>query len=716
MRATREREGHHPWRAVVHRWGRGIGFLLLLSTSLGSLGCEGGPIGERGRVEVLPHGEFFRTAEMDRPRYEHVAVELEDGTVIVAGGTDERLFTSIDTCEIFDQTLLVEPEPPSKSGGWLDTDFEGEQLRLNEGGRVYHTATKIEEGNVMVLGGAQDGIQGDVFDKAEIFDRSTRTWATVGASMVKPRFHCAVSAVSQGELLVFGGQIHMNVTVVDPNYPPSDPRFIREINTYPSVNSIEMFDSSLESEDGLGAFTLVTDEDDRPALLSGNQGRSIHAVVRLGGLDAAVGNAGDVYIMCGGIRTLSPVFAPQTKLRRMSQGSATLLNSLDIYDAFSRSTFLTPGVSLDKARAHGVMADTVGWHSDVTFDNIRGLSNVFLVAGGSDDVLPTMGVWQGEGFAATFTGFGPGAGISLVRTEPTDGDCIDVVVEDFLGAVGRQDLLDLVYSAGSIVSAMLLGESTEIMNPHLDYSYLEAGIEPDVQFWLGGVETFLASRMGKYFGMESYFNPMNQVALRPINRVHTEFVRLLRESATPEGLQQVGTLLCGGGGYLYVVPPGIQVQFYDEVPVSSVEIFDPSYNLVNAFMVPQRSPYDLFSVRTYWSIKSGQPLPVPGDEEEHPNPTGSEGAWLIADGFVPGNAFEGYEWIPPFTSHAGDYRIRFMERGRAWHTCSVVPGADGRFGTLDDRVLFAGGGNDVLAWGGEAVMPSALLFVPPANR
>ena len=128
-------------------------FPVALLLVMGSFGCSGGPIGERGRVEELPPGAFFRTAEMIRPRYEHVALELEDGTVIAVGGSDERLFTSIDTCEIFIQTLLVEPEPPSKSGGWLDTDFEGEELRLNDGGRIFHTITPVGEANVLVLGG-----------------------------------------------------------------------------------------------------------------------------------------------------------------------------------------------------------------------------------------------------------------------------------------------------------------------------------------------------------------------------------------------------------------------------------------------------------------------------------------------------------------------------------------------------------------------------------
>ncbi len=684
--------------------------VLIFPLFLGFLGCNGGPIGERGRVEELTGNDFYRTAEMMRPRYEHVAVTLEDGTVLVIGGSDERLFTSIDVCEIFDQKLIVDPEPPSKSGGWIDTDFEGDELILPGGGRIYHTVAITGEGNVMVFGGAQDGIMGDVLAHPVLFDRSTRKFDEASAVMLEPRFLHTTVALNEGEILQFGGQIHIDVTIVDPNYPPNDPRFIQDINAFPSTRTIEVFDSSIPSDDGLGDFAFVHDDNGVQALLSGNQGRAAHATVRIAGVDGGVGNAGDMFIQVGGIMTLSPVFAPRTKLRRTSQGAATLLNTLDIYDGFTKTAFLAPGVSLDQPRAHGIMADTVGWLHDQTFDGIRGLSNVFLIAGGSTDTLPTMGRWECEGFAAVFTGFGPGNGISLTRTEPGDGDQIDNVIRDVLGDLPNEGLIALVYDV------TLPGYADFEQNPLLDYANVQAGIEPDIQAWLGGVENFLASRMGKYFSMEAYFNRQLEVPLWPINRIHTQFVRLVRQSFTPAGLQTVPTLFCGAGGLMYV-SLGAQIQLYDEVPVSAAEFFDPYYNLVNGFFVTPHEPYDLDTVRTYWSVKLGIPLPQPGAIDNlHPNPTGSEGAWLITDGFVPGNAFEGYEWIPPYTTNPDDYRIRFMEKGRAWHTANIIPGADGRLGTLDDRVLFAGGGDDVLTWGGQPVTPSAIVYVPPAPR
>jgi hypothetical protein len=161
---------------------------------------------------------------------------------------------------------------------------------------------------------------------------------------------------------------------------------------------------------------------------------------------------------------------------------------------------------------------------------------------------------------------------------------------------------------------------------------------------------------------------------------------------------------------------GAQYQEYDLVPVSGGEYYDPFFNAINGFYTQQHEPYDLFTIRSYWSIKTGQPLPVPGDEGLHPNPTGSEGCWIMVDGFTAGNGFEGYQWMPPYTSNQSDYHIPRMEEGRAWHSLSQLPGGDGRLESTDDRVLICGGGDDVLAWGGQPVIPSAVVFVPPPPR
>ncbi len=625
----------------------------------------------------LPGPSFYRTAEMARPRYEHSAAALDDGTVAVFGGTDERCFTSIDACEIFDQTLAVAPAPPSLSGGWITTDFEGEDVRLPDGGRVFHTSTRLAEGKVIIIGGAPDAVLGEPYEHPALFDRHTRKCAALSASLGGRRFHHTACAVTEGEIIVFGGQTHVAMTIVHPEYPPSDPRFIEEINTFPSTNSIEVFDSSLPSDDGQGDFAVLVDNDGNAVTLPSHYGRALHATVRIAGLDNSLGDPADIYVCVAGIVTLSPIGAPTTKLRRMQLNQTQLMNTVDVYDAAGKTCFIAPGIYLERNRAHGVMAENLGWHSDRTYDGYRGLSNTFLVCGGSDDTLPTTGVALSEGFAATYSGFGPGGGITLLRLHAADGETLDTIFEvvssEIPGLLLNTDLVSAVRSCLARAAAPVAER-----------------------------------RIGKYFGSELLADQQLAATL-PISRVHTQAVRLLRRVVTPRGAMDLGMIFTGGGGH-FSVAAGAQVEVYDASTTASGEYFDPNYTLFNAFLLPPRNPYDLTTMRAYWHVKYFVPLPAPDDPGRHPNPAGIDGAWLAVDDLVPGADFDGYRL---FGQAAG---VRSMEKGRAWHTMSVIPGAGGIVGDVDDCVLFAGGGDSVLSYGGLPVIPSAIIFVPPSGE
>jgi hypothetical protein len=620
------------------------------------LGCQGGEVGSRNRVAELEAGYFYRTSEMMTPRYEHQAVTLDDGTAFIVSGTDERCFSSIDSCELFDQRILVEPEPASKSGGWIDTDFEGEDLRLEGGGRVFHTVTRATEGNVIVIGGAPDGVLGEAYPHPELYSRHTRKFQVLSATLGAPRFHHTAVAVTEGEIYLFGGQVSMKATIVDPQYPPNDPRFIREINTFPSTNSIEIYDASLPSDDGKGDFTPLKGGDKAVVKLPGNYGRGLHATVRLAGSDNILGNAGDVYLCVAGIQTLSPINAPVMKLRRTQQGQSQLQRTIDVYDGAAKTCFIAPGTFLEAPCAHGVNADNLGWHSNRTYDGYLGQSNTFLISGGSDDSLPTTGRYLSEGFAATFSGLGPGGGISLLGLSPPNT------------------------TVGDIAAAL---------NLTTDFADVDV-------------------RYGKYFASETAADT------GVINRVHTNTVKVLRRVYTDYGQQSLGMLFTGAGGFFYVVM-GAQIEVYDGSPVAAGEYFDPNFSVINGLFNPQSTPYDLMTLRKYWHIKNGVALPSPNSPGVHPNPSGIDGSWLITDGYVPGDGFEGYQPLSD-TLNDDDRIVRFMERGRAWHTVSPLPGMDGVMDNEDDRMLFAGGGDSVLTYGGMPVVPSAVIYVPPATR
>ncbi len=637
-------------------------------------------------VQTHEPGRFHRTAGMPRPRYEHTATSLLDGGVLVAGGSDESTFTSIDTAAIFHQHLVTGPTRASETGGWIDTDFEGEPIRLRGGGRIFHTATRLANGNVLIAGGTYSAVGGcrrgtppDVHEHPEIFDATTRRFVQLNGAMQEPRVHHTAVREPGDEIIFFGGQIGLCVTIVDPNYPPNDPRFLRTINSYPSTRGIESFRRDLPSEDDLGDFERVMDGNGIPASLSGNQGRAIHATVRIAGLDNRLNDNQDLYVTAGGIRTLSPTFAPEHKLRRLS-GDTTLVPGLDVYDAHTRSSFIAPGVYLEEPRAHGVIAENMGWRHNRTHDGCSGLSNVFAIFGGSDDTFPTTGAYLTEGFAATFTGLGPAGGISLLRTEPQPGDDSATIIKDILHEPADETVLKIIEEVAARTSRSL--------------------------------PAFADRRLGKFNGVEAIGNP--QVPWHvpiPINRVHTQAARVVRQVSIGGETVEFGALFTAGGGFLMRAGRD-QLEFYDEVPVAVGEYFYSDYNLINAAFDPQRNPFNLDAVRQYWSAKIGASMPEKDDLRDHPHPTGHEGAWLLADGNVPGDEFQGYQWLPPYSENLDNMSLHAMERGRAWHTLSILPGPDGKAGTVDDTILLAGGGQGVLSWGGEPVVPSAIMHIP----
>lgn len=674
-------------------------------------GCHGADVGERLQVETLPGNDFYRTAGMDRPRYEHEAKTLDDGTVLVVAGTDERGLTTIESCEIYDQKLMVEPQPPSISGGWITTDFEGNPLQLEGGGRIFHTAVGVDNGNVMVHQGVREIQMSEVVVHPEFYDRTTRTFTEVSASFREPRFHGSIIEISDGETIFFGGQIHVDTTLVNDMYPPNDPRYFEDIDTYPSTPCVERYDSSLDSEDGFGNFAIVTDTNGSAVeMVTSLQGRAMHKTVRLAGLDNSVGSRGDIFVHAGGIKTLSELFAPQDIRRRAGDGGSEMVPDLEVYDGFTNVSFILSSMALRYARTHEVQAENLGWYSSRTFDGINGLSNVFMVYGGSTDTLATTGRFFCEGFCASYSGFGPGNGIQLLRTEFEAGETIESVIQNTIGAGVSTELVETME---------LIWESTPLMWAVQAFEPLPCEL----------------IRAGKYFGMEACFEvdvledwiieppevppdsepeEIYQAALRdsPVNRVHTGTAHLYRSVQTDFGTLELGNLFTAGGAFVYPVLGG-QFQQLDEPLIACGEYFDPFYNLINAYYGTQHNPYDLATVRNYWSIRNSIPLPEPAlDNREHPNPTGSHGAWLITDGFLAEDGFEGYQWLPPYTQDPDNYEMRFLEKGRFMHTMTILPGEDGKLYTIDDRVLFAGGGNDITLGGGSAVVPSAEIYVP----
>lgn len=145
-------------------------------------------------------GTFSATAAMAMPRTQHTATRLQDGRVLVTGGTD-----SPDA--LTGQTASAEIYAPA-TGTWSSAPSMSFP-------RVYHTATLLPDGRVLVVGGFDVS---SYLGSAEVYDPVANTWSATGA-LTNPRgFHTA-TLLADGKVLVTGGigySVMADAEVYDP--------------------------------------------------------------------------------------------------------------------------------------------------------------------------------------------------------------------------------------------------------------------------------------------------------------------------------------------------------------------------------------------------------------------------------------------------------------------------------------------------------------------
>ena len=139
-------------------------------------------------------GTWTATRPMIVARSDHAATLLNDGRVLVTGGTDAS-GNSSSTAEIYDPA----------TGAWSRTP-------LMVQARALHTATLLASGQVLVAGGeaAFSPSGGGCTDSAtqkssELWSPSTNSFSGTTGCMVVPRFQHTASLLSDGRVLVAGG-------------------------------------------------------------------------------------------------------------------------------------------------------------------------------------------------------------------------------------------------------------------------------------------------------------------------------------------------------------------------------------------------------------------------------------------------------------------------------------------------------------------------------
>jgi len=182
-------------------------------------------------------GAWSSAGSMVRARRDHSLTLLEDGTVLVAGGTGGLGFSYILESEVYDPsdgtwtptgslqdgrgahtTTLLEDGKVLIAGGIIRVNQEYTPLRSAEiydpsngtwsptgdlsDPRMAHTATRLLNGKVMVAGGSGEG--GSLLSSAEIYDPASGTWTPV-ESMPQKRAGHQAELLEDGRVLVIGG-------------------------------------------------------------------------------------------------------------------------------------------------------------------------------------------------------------------------------------------------------------------------------------------------------------------------------------------------------------------------------------------------------------------------------------------------------------------------------------------------------------------------------
>jgi N-acetylneuraminic acid mutarotase len=132
-------------------------------------------------------GDFSPVGKMTMPRSEHVAVLLDNGKVLLAGGVGTD-WTFLADAEIFDPAT----NSFTKTGSMTAA-------------RESHTATLLKDGTVLITGGHKGRRAAiEIYKSAEIYDPQKGAFTAAADLTVKRHKHDAV-LLEDGRVLVVGG-------------------------------------------------------------------------------------------------------------------------------------------------------------------------------------------------------------------------------------------------------------------------------------------------------------------------------------------------------------------------------------------------------------------------------------------------------------------------------------------------------------------------------
>lgn len=245
-------------------------------------------------------GGFVKTSPMSMPRIGHTATLLPNGKVLIAGGDRN---TTTDFSQSHDLTNSVELFDPS-SGTWKSTGSMNVP-------RVFHTATLLRNGKVLIAGGCGDT---ETFTGAELYNPSDGTWAATGSMNVARIYHTA-TLMPDGKVLVAGG---CKVSSTD---PPGIKEFYNLFNTNLFSPYAELYDPSNETWTMTGSMGI---------------GRIYHTATLLPDGRVLMAGGSSVYPPWGGIFSGAELYNP-------SDGTWKPTGAMTVPRTFHTATLLSDG-------------------------------------------------------------------------------------------------------------------------------------------------------------------------------------------------------------------------------------------------------------------------------------------------------------------------------------------------------------------------------------